>query len=106
MGFPAIKSEHVLNFSGATVTILVIVLGAYTVTGTPIFPFVVILGALQLVCFLSFLALENRHSDAGRFLFWIEAVLISWLFFLIPTSFIAILSMVWLVQAASMFQNR
>lgn len=106
MHFTAIKSEHALNFSGVMVTILVVVLGAYTVNGSPIFPFVVFLGALQLTCFLLYLLLESRPPWLVLSLFWTEAAVISCLFFLVPSSFIAILSMVWLVQASDMFRTR
>lgn len=104
MNLPAIKSEHALNFSGVMVTVLVGVLSAYTVAGTALFPAVVFLAALQLCCFLLYLLVENRHRLLS--LFWLEAVCITGLFVLVPSSFIAILTMVWLVQASELFPSR
>ncbi len=106
MKFPAIKSEHALNFSGVMVTIIVVALSAYTVEGTARFPAVVFLAALQLTCFLLYLLLEKRPRWLLLSLFGTEAVCITGLFFLVPSSFIAILSMVWLVQAADLFATR
>ncbi|MFN3165098.1 MAG: sensor histidine kinase [Pseudohongiellaceae bacterium] len=106
MELPAIKSEYALNFSGVMVTILVAALGAYTVAGAARFPAVVFLAALQLTCFLLYLLLENRPRWLLLSLFATEAVCITGLFFLVPSSFIAVLSMVWLVQASDLFPTR
>jgi len=106
MKIPAVKSEHALNFSGVMVTILVGVLGAYTVAGSAFFPLVVFLAALQLTCFMLYLLLENRPRWLLLLLFSVEALCIVGLFFLVQSSFIAIHSMVWLVQASDLFPSR
>lgn len=106
MQIKSINSEHVLNASGLIVTLIVGMLGAYSVEGLPGFPLVVALALLQLLCFSIFLYLEKPARLVLLSLFWIEAICIGSLFFLVPSSFIAILGMVWLIQAVYLFPGQ
>lgn len=106
MGIKDIKSDHVLNYSGLMVTAIVGALAAYTVQSLARFPVVAGLAAVQLACFAIYISLRNRPRYRVLTLFWLEALCIGVLFFLVPSSFIAVLSMVWLVQAADLYRPR
>lgn len=98
------SSETALTFSGIMITALVGAVSAYTVFETPVFAYTALLAFTQLVLFISFLRLDRGTGQL--LLFWLEALCIGALLFLVPSSFIVILTVVWLVQAVEMFGMR
>ena len=103
---PPINSESALTFSGILVTLLVGSRVSYSVFGSIIFPAVALLCLVQLACF----SLSAMRRDLPRStlmnLFWIEALCIATLFILVPASYTAILSIVWIVQSGELFGSR
>ncbi|NKB32678.1 MAG: hypothetical protein GKR91_06235 [Pseudomonadales bacterium] len=97
-------SETVLTYSGIMVTALVGAVGAYTVFNSPVFVYVIVLAALQLAMVIYSILLSKGRTL--HLVFWLEALCISALLFLVPSSFIIILTMVWLVQAVELFGIR
>ncbi len=98
------SSEQALTFSGILVTGLVGAVGAFTVYGTAAFPYAAVLAATQLLLFLAFI--RQEQGSLQTFIFWSEALCIGSLLFLIPSSFIVILTVVWLVQAVELYGVR
>ncbi len=97
-------SELALNYSGILVTALVGALGVYSIAGSPLFTLAAILAASQFLLF----TFNARLSDYApwQVLFWLEALCITALLFLVPSSFIIILTVVWLVQAVEYYGVR
>lgn len=101
-----LNSESMLNASGILVTLFVGSLSIYTVWDTSALAVVAFLLISQLFCFGLFLALDTSNRSGLLALFWIEAILIFSLHFLVNNSFIAILSIILIVQAAELFGSR
>lgn len=101
-----INSDSALIFSGILVTLLVGSLSAYTVFDTAIFPAVALLCLTQLACITTFVVVKGLRRSVLLSLFWLEALCIAALFILVPASYVAILSIVWIVQAAELFGAR
>lgn len=97
-------SEQALNYSGVLVTALVGTLGVYSIAGTPYFVLAAVLAIAQFLLFTFNSAL--RKYAPWQLLFWLEALCITVLLFLIPSSFIIILTVVWLVQAVEFYGVR
>lgn len=97
-------SEIALSFSGIMVTAVVGAVGAYTVSNTPLFLPTVVLAAAQLVLVTYFMFRELDRKLA--IVFWLEAFCISALLFLVPSTFILVMSIVWLVQAVELYGIR
>ena len=106
MPLKAINNQHVLNYSGFMVTLIVGVLSAYTVRGSASSVLVIGFSVAVLVCFTIYLSLSVRPRKVLLTLFWTEAFCIGSLFFLVPSSFVAVISIVWLVQAGDLFAPR
>lgn len=94
-------SERALNYSGVLVTALVGGLGVYSIAGTPYFILAAALAAAQFLLFTFCTRLSNHVP--WQILFWMEALCIGGLIFLVPSSFIVILTVVWLVQAVEFY---
>ncbi|MBT3530346.1 MAG: hypothetical protein HOF74_01880 [Gammaproteobacteria bacterium] len=101
-----INSDYALNASGILVTLLVGSLSIYSSQDSNILPLVSFLAVAQLFCFSFFLASTDDHPLRLRVLFWIEAVLIIALHFVINNSFAGILSIIWIVQSAELYGPR
>jgi len=97
-------SELALTFSGILVTAVVGAVGAWTVFSTPWFIPSLVLAAAQLTLVIYFMLVDPPKYP--QLIFWLEAVCIGALLFLIPSTFLLILSMVWLVQAVELFGSR
>ncbi len=98
------SSENALNFSGILVTILVGSLSVYTVRDLWIWPIVALLAVAILLGFILFLSINNRALQQR--LFWMLALFITALFFSVDLELTAILSIVWIVQAAELYGPR
>lgn len=95
--------SNVLNYTGLLVTLIVGSLCAWTVYDTTLFLPVAALCAVYLACFGLFILHPNRARSRLLLLFWVEGVLLSLLFYLVSEQSVAILSIVWVVQAAGLF---
>lgn len=102
--FGSTGSEVALSASGILVTALVGALLTYSVSETSLFIPTAALAATQLglVTYSLFAAQERT----GRIAFWLEALCISALLFLVRSDDILVLSIVWLVQAVEYFGIR
>ena len=98
------NSENALNLSGILVTIMVGALSVYTVQNTAIWPLIALLSIAVLFCFIGFLSVSSRKRKLS--LFWIEAIVILALYFLVNTDTIAILGIIWIVQAAEIYGSK
>lgn len=99
-----INAESALRYSGILVTALVGGVASWTVSELSIFPLV---AALALAQFLLLIFHINQETPAGvNWIFWAQSVLISALMFLVPDSFIYILTVVWVVEAVELFGPR
>ncbi len=97
-------SEIALSFSGIMVTAVVGAVGAYTVSNTPVFIPTAVLATTQLLLVTYFMFMElDRKLE---FVFWLEALCISILLFLVPSNFIIVMSIVWLIQAVELYGIR
>jgi two-component system sensor histidine kinase DesK len=94
-------SNVALDYSGILITAVVGAVATYSLADSPVFIYVAALSAIQFLLFMVFLRTEQRHQMLR--LFWLEAVCITLLIFLVPSSFIVILTMVWLVQSVELF---
>lgn len=97
-------NQKALDYSGLLVTALVCFIAAYSVANTPVFVYVAILGAVQFLLFFTALRVEPQRLLS--LLFWLQAPCIAALMFLVPSSFVVILTMVWLVQAVELYGIR
>lgn len=100
------NSVNVLNLSGILVTLFVGVLSVYTNLDSNLWPVIAVLASAQLICFIVFVNLSTGSRLPYISLFWAEAIFISTLYFLVDTPFVAILSIVWTVQAAELYGPR
>lgn len=96
--------DKALTVSGVMVTALVGFVGAYTIQGTPAFPLACLLAAIQVILFVGLI--NAKASRTHHIVFWIEALIIAVLLYLIAASFIVILTVVWLVQAVELYGAR
>jgi len=96
--------EKALTASGVLVTALVGFVGAYTIQGTPVFPLACLLAAIQVILFV--VLIIAKESRTHHMVFWAEALIIAVLLYLIASSFIVILTVVWLVQAVELYGPR
>lgn len=94
-------SHKALDYSGQLVTALVCLVATYTVSNSPVFLYVAILAAAQFLLFS--IALRTEQRNWSLLLFWLEALCIAPLLFLVPSSFIVVLTVVWLVQAVEIY---
>lgn len=97
-------SEQALTYSGVLVTGLVGALGAWTMQATSLFPYVSGLALAQLLLFLYCIS-RDRDSN-NYYAFWAQAMVISTLLMLVPSNFIYILTVVWIVQAVELYGGR
>jgi two-component system sensor histidine kinase DesK len=102
------NSEYALHLSGILVIIVVGGLSTYIALIQGSFPGLVgFLSILHLSCFLIFI---SGWSDQGKSrrqaLLWIEAAIIIALFLLVDNSGVAILSIVWIIQATEIYPPR
>lgn len=99
-----IDAESALKYSGILVTALVGAVASWIVSEQSIFP---VVSGLALAQFLLLIFHLNRESPTGvNWVFWGQSVLISALMFLVPDSFIYILTVVWVVEAVELFGPR
>ena len=98
------NSEKALNFSGILIIVLIGSLAVYTERSTWLWPFVAVLACSILICFSVFLIGDDK-SRKHR-IFWIMGSLIALFFFLVKVDVVAILTIVWVVQAAELYGPR
>ncbi|MCG8416075.1 MAG: histidine kinase [Pseudomonadales bacterium] len=96
-----IDSQRALNLSGILVNAMVGGLGAYSVSGTPLFTAAVVLAVAQLALFVH--CTQFATGSDSRLSFWLQALCIGTLFFVVPSDFIYILTVVWLVQSVELY---
>ncbi len=101
-----INSENGLILSGVLVMAVVGVLTGYAMQNSSLLPVAITLSITQLLCFLAFVFGSNCSRRVLVSLFWVEAVCIVILYFLVNKSFLAVLSIVWIVQAAELYGSR
>ncbi|PCI81665.1 MAG: hypothetical protein COB20_01560 [SAR86 cluster bacterium] len=98
------NSEKALNFSGILVIVLIGSLAVYAEMDTWLWPLVAVLASSILIGFSVFLIGDDRSQK--RRIFWILGLLITLFFFLVEVDFVAILTIVWVVQAAELYGPR
>ncbi|MBL4580440.1 MAG: hypothetical protein JKY29_01365 [Gammaproteobacteria bacterium] len=98
------NSEKMLNFSGTLVIFLIGSLAVYTERDTWLWPLVAVLAVSMFIGFIVFLIGDDR-SRKHR-IFWILGLLITLFFFLVEVDVVAILAIVWVVQAAELYGPR
>jgi signal transduction histidine kinase len=98
-----LRDISVLDLSGVAVNLLVCGLTVYLSIAEPAFPSVLGLCLLVLCCFCVFLLTPPSQRLKLLCLFWLQAVAITGLFFLVYNSFVGILGIVWIVQAANLY---
>ena len=98
------SSQNLLNVSGILVIALVGALSAYELQSSEIWPFVAALFIFEWLSFCAFLA-SKKHSVQLQ-LFWLQAFFITILYFLVESNTIAILGIVWIVQATELFGSK
>lgn len=98
------NSEKTLGYSGFLVIILIGSLAVYAVKDTWLWPLVTVIATSILIGFSIFLIGDDRSRK--RRIFWIMGLLIAALFFLVEVDFVAILTIVWIVQAAELYRPR
>lgn len=102
-----INHNNVLNLSGILVMLVVGSLSVYVVSNTGIWPLVATLSVINLFAFVVILGSWARQSPIRQQgLLWLEAVVIVTLYFFVGVSFIAILGIIWVVQAAEIYGPR
>ncbi len=99
-----IDSQRALNISGILVIAMVGGLGAYSVSGTPLFTVAVILSVAQIALFVH--CTQFASGADSKLSFWLQALCIGTLFFVVPSDFIYILTVVWLVQSVELYGVR
>jgi signal transduction histidine kinase len=92
-----------LDLSGLAVNLLVCGLTVYLSMAESGFPAVLGLCIVVLFCFSAFLLTQTGQRLILLSLFWLQAAAITSLFFLVYNSFIGILGIVWIVQAANLY---
>ncbi len=97
-------SHTALNYSGILVVALVGGLGAWSISASALFPLAALLAAVQLV--LVILCIRFAGPDLVKTLFVLQAICIAALIFLVPSDFIYILTVVWLVQGVQIYSVR
>ena len=96
-----INSGLALHLSGVMVTLLVGSVAAYTMSVTPLFLPAALLAALQFALFVTYTWLERRAIH--DLLFWLQGVVIAALLFIVPSDFVYILTVPWLVLAVESY---
>jgi len=100
------NSDNTMKLSGILVIILIGALCIYTEQGSEFLPLIAMASFAQLLCFVLFIRQANRAHNSLLRLFWAQAILIVGLYFLVKSSFVAILSIVWIVQATELYGPR
>lgn len=98
------NSEKALNFSGILVIVLVGSLAVYTEKDTWQWPLVALLAASILIGFSVFLLSDSKPQKHR--IFWFLGLLIAVFFFFVELDVVAILTIVWVVQAAELYGPR
>jgi len=98
------NSEKALNFSGILVIVLVGSLAVYTEKDAWQWPLVALLASGLLIGFSASLLSDDRTQKHR--IFWILGLFIALLFFLVDMDVVAILTIVWVVQAAELYGPR
>ncbi len=101
-----LNSDNTMKLSGILVIVLIGALCIYTEQHSEFLPLIAIASFAQLLCFILFVRQENRSHQHLSSLFWLQAILIVGLYFLVKSSFVAILSIVWIVQATELYGPR
>ncbi len=97
-------SHTALNYSGILVVGLVGSMGAWSVSASPLFPVTAILAAVLFI--LVVICIRFSGPNLSGKLFVLQAFCIAALIFLVPSDFIYILTVVWLVQAVQIYSVR
>ncbi len=93
-------SQQALNISGILVTAMVGGLGAWSVSTSPLFVITAVLAAAQLGLFIHCTQFSSHTGFSVSF--WLQGFCIGSLFFLVPSNFIYILTVVWFVQSVEL----
>jgi len=106
------NSDRTQSLTGAAVLVIVSMLSVYLLaqgasTWTPQLSLIAALFLLDIVCFFLF---NSRWAEGRRprliLLLWLEAATIVALYFLVNISFVAILGIIWIIQATETFHIR
>ena len=102
------SSEYALHLSGILVFVVVGTLLTFIAYEQDTLPVLVaMLSTINLAIFLVFISAWSDHKKSRRqVLLWVEAAIIVTLYFLIDNSGVAILSIVWIVQATEINSSR
>lgn len=98
------SSHTALNYSGILVVALVGGLGAWSVSASALFPLTAFLAAVQLILVVT--CIRFAGPQLVKTLFVLQAICIAILIFLVPSDFIYILTVVWLVQGVQIYTVR
>jgi len=98
------NSEKALNVSGILVIVLVGSLAVYTLKDSWLWPLAAVLASSILIGFSVSLMADDKPQK--RRIFWVLGLLIAVFFFLVKLDVIAILTIVWVVQAAELYGSR
>lgn len=98
------NSEKTLSYSGFLVIVLVGSLAVYSEKDTWLWPLVAVIASGILIGFSVFIIGDD--TSRRRRIFWTMGLLIAALFFLVEVDFVAILTIVWIVQAAELYGPR
>lgn len=98
------NSEKTLSYSGFLVIVLIGSLAVYAEKDTWLWPLVALIASSILIGFSVFLIGDD--TSRKRRIFWTMGFLIAALFFLVEVDFVAILTIVWIVQAAELYGSR
>lgn len=97
-------SEKALNTSGILVILIVGSLGVYAESDSALWPLIAFLCVAILASFIA--CLVNQNDAIQRLIFWVMALLIAAVFFLVELDIVAILTIVWIVIAAELYGPR
>jgi signal transduction histidine kinase len=98
------NSEKTLSLSGILVIVLIGSLAVYAVRDSWLWPLAAILASAILIGFSVFLLGDDRPRKLR--IFWTMGLLIALFFFVVEVDFVAILTIVWVTQAAELYGPR
>lgn len=97
-------TSSTINMAGVLVISLVGGLSIYMLQGSPYWLLITALSVAMPIIFTVFILTENNRLLLS--LFWLETLIIALLYMLVDTSFVNIMGIVWIVQAAELFSKR
>ena len=97
-------TENLLNLAGFSVIVLVSSIAILSEQNSDVWPLVIAFSAVVPLLFILFLSTSNPANQTRFFI--LQGVAMATLFFLVRNSSIAILSIVWIVQASELFSTK